>query len=95
MPVMQLRPQMSAPSRRSRSPQRKLELEHILLRAVISLGPVLNQKKMLSLHFMVDDKSAADAKILTSYEQQPSSQKVLKEIKKHLLAELLIPKATL
>lgn len=30
---------------------------------------------MLVLHFLVDDKSAVHAKILTSSEQQPSSQK--------------------
>jgi len=35
-----------------------------------------SEPKMLILHFMAGDRSAADAKILTSYEQQPSSQKV-------------------
>lgn len=39
-----------------------------------------SEPKMLILHFLVDDKSAGDAKLLTSNKQQPSSQKEEKKI---------------
>lgn len=40
-----------------------------------------SEPKMLILHFLVDDKSARDAKLLTSNKQQPSSQKEEKKKK--------------
>lgn len=44
-PVMQPSPQMPGSfPQELESPRRKAELKHILLRAVISLGPVLNRR---------------------------------------------------